>query len=114
MCSEQLEMTCSFSLTVVRYRRVAQTTRRANALGSSVELAGRIGNVLPNSPAQQAGIRPGDRIVRYDGERVFSMMDVANHIMRGEPEGNVVVDIMRGEVPMQLVIPRGPLGVMGD
>jgi len=73
-----------------------------------------IGNVLPNSPAQSGGLRPGDEIVRYDGERVFSMMDVAGQIMRGEPEGNVVVDIVRDGAPLQLVLPRGPLGVMGN
>lgn len=73
-----------------------------------------IGNVLPNSPAQTAGIRSGDEIVRYDGERVFSMMDVAGQIMRGEAEGNVVVDIVRDGTALQLVIPRGPLGVMGN
>lgn len=73
-----------------------------------------IGNVLPNSPAHSAGLRPGDQIVRYDGERVFSMMDVASRIMEGGSDGNVVVDIVRGDLPMQLVVPRGPLGVMGD
>jgi C-terminal processing protease CtpA/Prc len=74
----------------------------------------RIGNVIPNSPAQAAGLQPGDQIVRYDGERVFSMMDVAGHIMQNEAEGNVVVDIERDGVAMQLVVPRGPLGVMGN
>jgi len=82
----------------------------ANGRSTSVD----IGNVLPNSPAQQAGIRLGDEIVRYDGERVFSMMDVAGRIMETEAEGNVVVDIVRDGVPMQLVLPRGPLGVMGN
>ena len=73
-----------------------------------------IGNVIPNSPAQNAGLQPGDEIVRYDGERVFSMMDMAGRIMQGEKEGNVVVDIVRDGVPMQLVLPRGPLGVSGN
>jgi len=73
-----------------------------------------IGNVISNSPAQEAGLRPGDQIVRYDGERVFSMMDMAGHIMQNEAEGNVVVDIERDGMAMQLVIPRGPLGVMGN
>lgn len=73
-----------------------------------------IGNVIPSSPAQVAGLQPGDEIVRYDGERVFSMMDMAGRIMQGEKEGNVVVDIVRDGVPMQLVLPRGPLGVSGN
>ena len=82
----------------------------ANGRSTSVD----VGSVIPNSPAQAAGLQPGDRIVRYDGERVFSMMDVAGRIMRGEAEGNVIVDIERDGAPMQLVIPRGPLGVSGN
>jgi C-terminal processing protease CtpA/Prc len=73
-----------------------------------------IGNVIPNSPAQEAGLQAGDQIVRYDGERVFSMMDMAGRIMQNEAEGNVVVDIERNGIPMQLVIRRGPLGVSGN
>lgn len=90
----------------VDYERYLAANGRATSIS--------IGNVIPNSPAQQAGLQPGDKIVRYDGERVFSMMDVAGHIMQNEAEGNVVVDIERGGVAMQLVIPRGPLGVMGN
>jgi S1-C subfamily serine protease len=90
----------------------ADYERYLNANGRSTSVG--IGNVLPNSPAQRAGIQPGDEIVRYDGERVFSMMDVAGRIMQTEAEGNVVVDIVRDGVPMQLVLPRGPLGVMGN
>ena len=90
----------------------ADYERYLNANGRSTSV--NIGNVLANSPAQQAGIQPGDEIVRYDGERVFSMMDVAGRIMQTEAEGNVVVDIVRDGLPMQLVLPRGPLGVMGN
>jgi S1-C subfamily serine protease len=88
------------------YERYLTANGRSTSVG--------IGNVIPNSPAQQGGLRPGDQIVRYDGERVFSMMDMAGHIMQNEAEGNVVVDIERDGMPMQLVIPRGPLGVMGN
>ena len=88
------------------YERYLTATGRSTSAG--------IGTVIPNSPAHNAGIQSGDRIVRYDGERVFSMMDMASHIMRSEAEGNVVVDIERNGMAMQLVIPRGPLGVMGD
>ena len=88
------------------YERYLTANGRSTSVG--------IGNVIPNSPAQEAGLQAGDQIVRYDGERVFSMMDVAGHIMQNEAEGNVVVDIERDGTPMQLVIPRGPLGVMGN
>ena len=88
------------------YERYLAANGRSTSVG--------IGSVIPNSPAQTAGLQPGDQIVRYDGERVFSMMDMAGHIMQNPSEGNVIVDIERGGVPMQLVIPRGPLGVTGN
>jgi hypothetical protein len=88
------------------YERYLQANGRSTAVN--------VGNVLPNSPAQQAGLQPGDQIVRYDGERVFSMMDMTGQIMRGQSEGDVVVDVIRDGIPMQLVIRRGPLGVMGN
>ncbi len=86
------------------YERFLLANGRSTSVG--------IGSVIPNSPAQNAGLQPGDEIVRYDGERVFSMMDMAGRIMQGQTEGNVIVDIVRDGAPMQLVLPRGPLGVM--
>lgn len=88
------------------YERYLAANGRSTSVG--------IDSVIPNSPAQNAGLQPGDQIVRYDGERVFSMMDMAERIMQNPSEGNVIVDIERGGNPMQLVIPRGPLGVTGN
>lgn len=88
------------------YERYLTASGRSTAVNVS--------SVIPRSPAQVAGLLPGDQIVRYDGERVFSMMDIAGRIMESEADGNVVVDIVRDGAPMQLVIPRGPLGVTGN
>ncbi len=88
------------------YERYLLANGRSTSVG--------IDRVVPNSPAQDAGLQPGDQIVRYDGERVFSMMDMAAHIMQNRSEGNVIVDIVRDGAPMQLVLPRGPLGVSGN
>ena len=72
-----------------------------------------ISSVIDSSPAQSAGLQPGDEIVRYDGERVFSMTDLSRQTMDGIAGQNVVVDIMRGGISMQIVIPRGPVGITG-
>lgn len=72
-----------------------------------------VGSVLQSSPAQVAGLQSGDRIVRYDGERVFSMNDLYAQTMQGSTRQNVVVDIERDGVPMQFVLPPGPLGITG-
>lgn len=70
-----------------------------------------VGNVLESSPGQRAGLQPGDQIVRYDGNRVFDVSDLNQQTMLGEPGESVVVDIRRDGIPMQLVMPRGPIGV---
>jgi len=72
-----------------------------------------VSSVIESSPAQSAGLMPGDEIVRYDGERVFSMTDLTRQTMEGEPGQTVVVDVMRNGNLMQVVMPRGPVGITG-
>ena len=54
--------------------------------------------------------QPGDQIVSYDGERVFSTSDLMQRTM-APGSGDVVVDVVRDGVQMQVVLPRGPIGV---
>ena len=70
--------------------------------------------VIGSSPANQAGLRPGDRILSYDGKRVFGMNDLKSMAFSGDPGEDVVVDIERNGQRMQLVLPRGPLGITGS
>lgn len=79
----------------------------ANGRPTSVSVS----SVIDISPAATAGLRPGDRITAYDGQRVFSIVDVNLVAMEGESGQNVIIDIERDGVPMQLVVPRGPLGI---
>jgi len=72
-----------------------------------------VSSVIESSPAQTAGLQPGDEIVRYDGERVFSMTDLTRRTKVGEPGRAVAVDIMRDGNLMQVVMPRGPVGITG-
>ena len=62
------------------------------------------------SPAERAGLQPGDQIVSYDGERVFSTFELMQHTM-ASGDGDVVVDVLRNGATMQIVLPRGPIGV---
>ncbi len=88
-----------------RYERYLEANNRSTSIA--------INSVLESSPAQAAGLLPGDRIVRYGGERVYSVGDLTRQTMQGDPGENVVVDVMRDGAPMQVVLPRGPLGIMG-
>jgi hypothetical protein len=69
-----------------------------------------ISTVMASSPGERAGLQPGDEIVSYNGQRIFSTSELLQQTMTGG-EGNVVVDVMRDGAPMQLVLPRGPIGV---
>ena len=68
-------------------------------------------DVIGGSPAAEAGLRAGDQIVYYDGTRVFDFLEVTPLTMAGNPGETVVIDILRDGEPIQLVVPRGPLGV---
>lgn len=82
-----------------------------SAAGRSTSVG--ISGVLEFSPAQSAGLQPGDRITSYDGQRVFSTRELTAQTLRGAPGENVIIDIERDGIPMQVVMPRGPLGITG-
>lgn len=71
-----------------------------------------ISTVYDSSPALAAGLQPGDQVMRYDGQRVFSMNEIADLTLTGTQGEPITMDILRNGVPMQLSIPRGPLGVV--
>ena len=89
----------------------ADYERYLAASGRSTRVS--VSSVIGSSPAQLAGIRPGDEITSYNGARVFSMTDINLASMDGTAGENVTVDIVRDGVPMQVIIPRGPLGISG-
>jgi hypothetical protein len=70
-------------------------------------------NVLPSSPAEKAGMQPGDQIVSYAGQRVFNMADLTDLTLQGTPGQSVTLEVQRNQQTVQLVIPRGPIGIGG-
>ncbi len=70
--------------------------------------------VYAGSPGSNAGLQPGDRIVSYNGERVFNVAELRNLTLQGTPGEDVVVEIDREGVRMQLSLQRGPVGISGS
>jgi hypothetical protein len=85
------------------YERLLSATGRPSSIAVS--------HVLESSPAERAGLRPGDQIVSYAGRRIFSMSDLTRETMQGEPGEQVAVDVLRDGVTMQMTLPRGPIGI---
>lgn len=73
-----------------------------------------IASTLQDSPADVAGIRAGDTVLSYAGERVYSISDLQSATTSGEPGASVVVELMRDGVRWYATVPRGPLGVRLD
>jgi hypothetical protein len=73
-----------------------------------------VSSTLQDSPAHVAGIRAGDTVLSYAGERVYSVGDLQSATSAGEPGASVVVELLRDGVRWYATVPRGPLGVRLD
>ena len=73
-----------------------------------------VSDVIGSSPANRAGLKTGDRIISYDGNRVYTMWELKDLAFGGSPGEDVILDIERDGQRMQLVVPRGPLGISGN
>ena len=71
----------------------------------------RVGEVFGSSAAEQAGIQAGDVILSYGGERVFALEQMNDLRSTGEIGSPVIVEIVRNGQPIQVTIPRGPMGI---
>ena len=76
---------------------------------TSVEIT----QIMRSSPGETVGLKPGDRIASYNGERVFSVTDLRMLTMQGRPGEDVVLEVERDGVLMQLTLPAGPIGITG-
>jgi hypothetical protein len=68
-------------------------------------------DVLRSSPAAEAGIQAGDVVFRYDGQAIFSGLDLRSATVAGKAGASVPVDVLRNGETHRFYIPRGPLGL---
>jgi C-terminal processing protease CtpA/Prc len=87
------------------YERYLQAQGQATSI--------QITRVLESSPGSLAGLQPGDQIVSYDSERVFDVNELRELTLQGRAGEDVVIEIERDGVRMQLNVPRGPVGING-
>jgi len=66
-----------------------------------------IGRLAPKSPAELAGLRPGDRLLAVDGKDVKGMeLRQVAAMIRSDQPSNVVIKIWRDGIGHEAVIPR--------
>lgn len=71
----------------------------------------RVQQVMIDSAASQAGLQPGDVLVRVDGQPVFSNRDLMSVAREGTAGELVPVEVVRENQRLTTYLPRGPLGV---
>jgi predicted metalloprotease with PDZ domain len=85
--------------------------RRKAALGVTVDPDAKVVDVLPGTPAEKAGIQPGDLLLGVDGTPVASSEELRTVIRESEAGKEVVLTVCRGEqraeVMAQLAQPNG-------
>jgi hypothetical protein len=85
------------------YDRMLYTLGRANRVA--------VRDTMQNGPGEQYGLRANDRIIEYDGQRVFTSQELNALIARGTAGEMVLVRVQRDGQLSDIYLPRGPLGV---
>ena len=70
-----------------------------------------VSDLLADSPAERAGVRPGDEILSYAEHRVFRGMELKRATTEGTVGERVELVVLRDGSRVRLWVPRGPLGV---
>lgn len=61
-----------------------------------------ISDVLPNSPAQKAGLEAGDIVVKFDNKKIHDMQQLRNMAAATEPGTRVQIGVIRNGQPKTL------------
>ena len=89
----------------------ADYERYRTAMGQPTSVG--VADVLASSPGERAGLLPGDEIVAYAGNRVYDVGELNALTLEGTSGESVVLDVRRDGQNVQLVMPRGPIGITG-
>jgi len=73
------------------------------------EAGGAVASPLDGSPADEAGIRPGDVITKVDGEKVDSPRELARRIAAYAPESEVTISVWRNGAERDITVTLGKM-----
>ena len=83
--------------------------RMLYALGRVNRVAVR--DIMQNSTAEQYDLRTNDRIIEYDGQRVFTSQELNALVTQGATGALVLVRVQRDEQQLDFYLPSGPIGI---
>jgi S1-C subfamily serine protease len=63
-----------------------------------------INGVIPNSPADDAGLRVGDLVTGYNGQRIESFADLGAVVRASQPRDQVTLTVQRGDEEMAIEV----------
>jgi serine protease Do len=81
----------------------------AESFGLDKPAGALVAKVLPDSPAQKAGLQAGDVILRFQGFDVIRSADLPHHVGRVKPGKKAIVDIVRSGKAKTLRVEIGTL-----
>ena len=70
-----------------------------------------IEEVYSGSAADDAGLIPGDVIVSYADNTIYSMTTLRDSTLEGFAGENILLEVIRDGQPITMNVPRGPLGI---
>ncbi len=74
----------------------------------------KVRSVISNSPAETSGFEAGDVILTYDNKKILAWPDIRAATIEGEIGSYTNVEILRDGEKLNLMVPRGTLGVQLD
>ncbi len=63
-----------------------------------------IASVMPNTPAERAGLKPGDVIVDVNGQEIKNPSDLANHVADVKPDTDAKLSVIRDGKPVTIAV----------
>lgn len=73
-----------------------------------------VGSALDGSPAEQAGLKPGDRLTHWNGQALDGLRHLAAKLADAEPGEKVTLTIERGDTTIERSVELGQRGAGGD
>ncbi len=67
----------------------------------------RLGEILPNRPADLAGVKEGDIVIEFDGVPIRTSEEFLSRVRRAKPYSTIKLLVMRGSEKLEIPVKMG-------